>query len=152
MTAFLSDGINTVGFTADVDMTDWQYRLVKAASTNDAVGKFNHATLGSSSPAPIGVLMNDPSAGQEAVVKCLGFTKAVVDDPTTGCDLLLGVFLKAASTGGLVPASVLTGIQDFIMGRYLGPRTTTAGSYFGNVLLTGAVSTAGSGGNLPAGL
>ena len=151
MTAYFSDGIETVGFVADVDMTDWQYRLVKAASTNDNVGKFNHAQLGSASPAPIGVLMNDPSAGQEAVVKCLGFTKAVVDVPTTGCDLKLGVFLKAASTGGLVAASVTTGIQDVIFGRYLGPRTATAGSYYGNVLITGA-GWIGSGVNLPEGL
>lgn len=152
MTAHFSDGIVGVPFTADVDLTDWQYRLVRAASTTGNIGKWNHATIGSASPAPIGILLNDPSAGQEAAVQVLGFTKAVVDVPTTGCDLLLGVFLKAASTGGLVAVSLLSGVNDLIVGRFLGPRTTTAGSYYGNVVLTGVVSTAGSGGNLPAGL
>ena len=146
-----SDGIEAVPFVADVDMTDWQYRLVAPASTNQYVCKANLITFGSASPLPIGVLLNDPSAGQEAKVQCLGFAKAVVNRPGTGCDLLLGVFLKAVSNGGLEALSTnVAAANDFIMGRYLGPRTATTGSYYGNVLLIPALP--GSLVNVPIGL
>ena len=136
MTSVFSDGIMSVPFVADVDMTDWQYRLVVAASINQNVGKYSFVTFGSASPLPIGVLLNDPSAGQEAKVQCLGFAKAVVNVPGTGCDLRLGTFLKAVSNGGLESLSTnVSAANDFIMGRYLGPRTATAGSYYGNVLV-----------------
>ena len=152
MTHYFSDGIDGVPFKADVDMTDWQYRLVVAASTNDNVGKFNFITYGSASPIPIGVLLNDPSAGQEARVQVLGFCKAVVQVPGTGCDLRLGVHLKSVSTGGLEALSAVGSlINDVILGRYLGPRTATAGSYIGNVVLTGATWSV-SAGNTPIGL
>src|SRR3990167_4823470 len=138
MAKYFSDGIEPVPFKADVDMTDWQYRLVVAASTGDNVGKFNFVLYGSASPIPIGILLNDPSAGQPAAVQCLGFTKAVVQVPGTGCDLRLGVFLKSVSTGGLEALSAVGSlVNDVILGRYLGPRTATAGSYIVNVLLTG---------------
>ena len=152
MAKYFSDGIESVPFKADVDMTDWQYRLVVAASTNDNVGKYSFVIYGSASPIPIGILLNDPSAGQEAVVQCLGFCKAVVNVPGTGCDLRLGVHLKAVSNGGLEALSA-TGsyVNDVILGRYLGPRTGTAGSYLGNVLLTG-VTWSLSAGTVPIGL
>ena len=151
MTSVFSDGIVAVPFVADVDMTDWQYRLVIAASTNQNVGKFTFTTYGSASPLPIGVLLNDPSAGQEAKVQCLGFTKAVVNVPGTGCDLRLGTFLRAVSNGGMETLSaVSTCPQDAIMGRYLGPRTATAGSYYGNVLFLPSIPA--SLGNIPVGL
>lgn len=148
MTAHFSDGIVGVPFTADVDLTAWQYRLVIAASTNGNVSKFEFDKVGGASTAPIGILLNDPSAGQEAAVQCLGFTKAAVEI-VSACDLKLGVFLRAASLGALRPASVLD-TTSFIMARYLGPRTATAGSYYGNVLLLPMTPVSGM--TLPDGL
>ena len=134
MANYFSDGIQPVPFTADVDLTSWQYRLVEAASTQGNVGKWNHLGIGSASPFPIGVLLNDPSAGQEAQVKCLGFVKVI--GVVSTCNLLEGAFLKGSSLGNVEPACNINGTDlDAVVGRWYGPRNTTAGaSVMGNMM------------------
>ena len=133
---YFSDGIVPVPFTADNDMTAYQYLLVMPASIAGNVAIYdNEATGGAGSPAPIGVLQNDPSAGQEASVKCLGFTKAV--GRVGACDLLEGTLLRAASDGLVESLSVLTDQDDVVVGRWFGPRISNdaGASVLGNLFL-----------------
>lgn len=134
MAKYYSDGISEVPFLADEDLTAYQYKLVKPASAEGYVEPFDHDGIGSGSAFPIGVLMNDPSAGQEAAVKVIGFTKA--KGRVGACNLTSGAWVRAASDGLVEPASVATAAGDAIVGRWFGPVNTTAGaSILGNVLL-----------------
>ena len=142
---YFSDGIAPGPFLADEDLTAVQYRLVMMASTPGNVKEYdNEATGGGAgSPPPIGVLINDPSAGQEATVKVLGFVKAICKPST--CYLSPGVFLIAASTGELRSASVADDQDDVFVGRWFGPNLTTEGtSILGNVLLIPHLPTSAS--------
>jgi len=58
-------------FTADVDLSSNQWFLVTTAST---AGNVKVAT-GGSGPIAIGVLQDDPTAGEAAAVRVLGTTK-----------------------------------------------------------------------------
>lgn len=78
-------------FLADVDLNSYQYRFVKAASTAGYVEL--QATAGAS---VMGVLQNDPRAGEEATVRVLGFSKVQADAASA---LSIGGFVKAGSTG-----------------------------------------------------
>ena len=132
---YFSDGIADVPFTADDDLTTYQLLLVMPASVAGNVQKYdNEATGGAGSPAPIGILTNDPSAGQEAAVKVLGFVKAKGRVGT--CDLLEGAWLRAASDGLVEVASVSDDNDDVFVGRWFGPRnSTTDASILGNVYI-----------------
>ena len=115
-------------FTADEDLTTRQHMVVKAASAEGKVASSTSAC----DPAPIGILENDPSAGQEAAVTVLGFTKAKCR--VNACNLSAGAFLFGASDGFLEPGAGAHG--KIIMARYFGSRQTTAdGSVLGDVLI-----------------
>ncbi|KKM62912.1 hypothetical protein LCGC14_1516850 [marine sediment metagenome] len=134
MARYYSDGISEVPFLADEDLTAYQYKLVKPASAEGYVEPFDHDGIGSGSAFPVGVLVNDPSAGQEASVKTIGFTK--VKGRVAACNLTSGAWVRAASDG-LVEAASVTVDADAIMGRWFGPVNTTVGaSILGNVFLT----------------
>jgi len=134
MARYYSDGIVEAPFLADEDLTAYQYLLVKPASTEGYVAKFVHDGIGSGSPFPVGVLVNDPSQNQEAAVKAIGFVKAT--GRVGACNLTSGAWLRAASDGLVEPASITTAAGDAIVGRWFGPVNTTAGaSILGNVLL-----------------
>ena len=108
-----SDGIAEIPFIADEDLETFQWRLVKAASTSGNVA----SSTGGCNPAPLGILTNSPSSGQEAAVKV--------------------TFLIAASNATLEPPTVL-GCP--VMTRWFGPNKTTAGaSVYGSVLLYGGI-------------
>jgi hypothetical protein len=79
---------------------------------------------------PIGVLQNDPSAGQEATVKCIGFSKVV--GVTGGSLLQNGALLTASNSGALAAASAVD--QDLIFGIWFNP-DVSSGSAFGNALI-----------------
>ena len=129
MANYQGAGAFLASFTADEDLTLLQYKLVKAAST---VGNVASATS-ACAPMPIGVLINDPSAGQAATVVSLGWTKAKAK--VNACYLSHGVFLSGASDGFLEPALAADGTEP-ILGRWFGSRQTTAGtSVLGDVLL-----------------
>lgn len=150
---YFSDGIVPVPFKADDDMTGYQFKLVMPASIAGNVATYtSEAVGGDGSPAAFGVLQNDPSAGQEASVKCLGFTKAI--GRVGACDLLEGALLRAASDGLVETASVLTDIDDFFVGRWFGPRVSdnAGASVIGNVLLNFQLVGACAAGVFPKGV
>lgn len=66
-----------LSFRADVDMNNYQYKFVCAAST---AGYVKLAT-GASNPFPIGVIQNDPRPGEEAVVMITGVSKVAASAP-----------------------------------------------------------------------
>lgn len=113
-----------VPFIADQDLTGHQYKHVGFASTFGYVASANSACA----PGPIGILTNDPSAGQEARVVVWGFTKAYVKD-IGSCDLRQGHYLKAGSTGRL---ELLHGAGNgcIIFARYYGPAETVTDTCF----------------------
>ena len=127
-------------FTADADLTAKQWTLVIPSST---AGKCQTAVSGCSI-LPVGILTNDPSAGQAAEVVVLGFAKAKARVGAT-CWLSNGTLLKGASDAILEPV----GASDMpVLARWLGARNTTAAaSILGNVMflgLSGASSTGGT--------
>ena len=142
MANYYSDGIEPVSFTADVDLTAWQYRLVAAASTAGNVGKWNFVGFGTASPFPIGVLVNDPSAGQEATVKPFGFAKTVI--MVGACNATPGNWMRGGSNGTAEPASTAGGATDAIVGRYFGARVTSTGSFIGQIFFAPQLPLSGS--------
>jgi hypothetical protein len=128
-----SDGIAEIPFIADVDLEDYQWRLVQAASATS--GNVASAT-GGCNPTPLGILTNSPSSGQEATVKVLGFTKARCRP--NACGLTFGTYLMAASNASLEPVGTL---GSPVMARWFGPNKTTAGaSVYGSVLFYGGLA------------
>lgn len=77
-------------FIASVDMSAYQYRLVKAGSVQ---GEITLATLGA---LCLGVLQNDPRATEEATVRVLGSTKVYAN---SGTALTYGGLIKSGSDG-----------------------------------------------------
>ena len=130
MANYFNTGISEVGFLADEDLSSHQWLLVMAASTAGYVQKFDILPTAASPRSPIGLLVNSPSAGQEASVKCLGFAKGL--GLATACALFNGALLSVRNGGHFVSASQNT--SDPIYGIWFGP-DTTSGSIYGNVLL-----------------
>ena len=140
MAKYFSAGIAAVPFLADEDMSvRWQYRLVMAASTVGSVQKFDILDTATCPRVPLGVLQNDPSAGQEASVKMIGFSKVV--GQIGGCDLRQGGTLAASNSGAMIPGSEDSDGHTF--GIWLGP-TVTSGSAYGNALVNFSMAHAGS--------
>ena len=89
-------GISPAPFTAGVDFSACptsQYRFVRAGSVAGEV----RLASGASNPAPLGVIQNSPSTGQEATVVMLGPTKLTVNGAP--CTLAFGHFVLCASDG-----------------------------------------------------
>ena len=128
MAHYHDSGIADVSFTADVDLTAKQYLFVTLAST---MGNVKVAT-GASNPTVFGVLQNSPSAGQEARVRVLGFTKLVGENGT--CNLTVGTFMTSGSDGQ-GESVALSGCPA--VARWMGPTNSTAGSIIGEALLFG---------------
>lgn len=134
MAKYLEIGISDAPFKADVDLTAYQYKFVMPAST---AGNVTYAT-GASNPAPLGILQNSPSAGQEARVRVLGFSKCVAVTPS-GCGLAYGRYISCSTTGQAVPTASETGQP--IYGRWLDANLAVSSSAIGMVLLNGAFGT-----------
>ena len=127
-------------FTADADLTGAkQWTLVIPSST---AGNCQTAISGCSI-MPVGILTNDPSAGQAAEVVVLGFTKAKARVGSS-CWLSNGTLLKGASDAILEPVG---NTDQPVLARWLGARNTTAAaSILGNVLFLGGTAASGTGG------
>lgn len=98
MTVYSGWGFD-LSFKSAVNLSASQWQFVKAGSV---VGEINLAT-GASGPAALGVLQNDPQAGDEATVRILGSTKvkAVVGTAITyGCWIMSGSGGIAEFAGG----------------------------------------------------
>jgi len=118
---------------AAVDMSNRQYRFV---TTGSVAGEF---TTGSSASAPIaiGVLQNDPVAGEPGVIRIYGTTKV----QATGNAIAFGDFVTTSVCGY---ASVTTGCAA--VGVAL--EAYAAGSGFIEILLTPGMTPIG-GDNTP---
>ena len=130
MANYFNAGISEVSFVADEDLSAWQWKLVMAASTTGNVQKHDILHTAASPRSPMGVLVNSPSLGQEASVKCLGFAKGYA--LAGACILTNGALLTYYNAGLFRPASQDT--DDPIVGIWFGP-DATSGSIYGNVLL-----------------
>lgn len=120
----------TVPFLAIEDLTSRQfYPVSPASSTSLGVGVASAPS--GCNPTPVGVLVNDPSAGQEAAVVVWGFTKARAR-ACGGSWLEWGTWLRCASDG-FEPTD---GGDELLMGRWFGSRVTTAdASVIGNTFV-----------------
>ena len=139
MANYFNAGIAPVPFLADEDLTGWQYRVVMAASIVGKVQKFDILITETCPRVALGVLQNDPSAGQEASVKMIGFTKVL--GVVGGCYLSHGVMLAGSNGGALVAASADGDEPSY--GIWLGPNATT-GCVYGNALVNFSMARTGS--------
>ena len=132
MATYHEIGVDPAPFKADVDLsaTCALYRFVTNASTAGNVKLGN----GASNPTALGVLQNSPSAGYEASVRVIGFSKLCGRSAT--CNLRPGTFIVCASDGVAEAQAVPPG--SAICGKWMGPTITGAGtSGFGEALLFG---------------
>ena len=130
MANYFNAGISEVSFLADEDLSAWQWKLVMAASTVGSVHKHDILQTAASPRFPIGVLVNSPSVGQEASVKCLGFVKGYAI--AGACYLAHGALLGFYDEGLFRAAS--QDKSDMVAGIWFGP-DATSGSIYGNILL-----------------
>lgn len=120
-----------VPFLAVEDLTSRQYYPVTTGC--DSSGNLGVASaVTGCNPMPVGVLTNDPSAGQEAAVVVFGFTKARARC-AGGCWLEWGTMLRCASDGF---EPIVTVGSELMCGRWFGARNVTAdASIIGNVFV-----------------
>ena len=112
MANYAGNGV-THTFLADVDLSNYQYYLMAAAST---AGKVTPSITAGGSI--IGVLQNDPVAGEEATIVVLGPTKVRVTAEATASPLSFGGWVKSSSTGqatGFVSATASTWAAGWYM-------------------------------------
>jgi hypothetical protein len=121
-------GITDMSFTADVDLTTLQYRFVTVASTAGNVA----SNTGASNPAPLGVLQNSPSLGQEAKVRTLGPTK-IVGKTNSSSPLTYGRFISASGGGQATATASETG--DVCLGRWLDTTLAVSSSAIGQAVI-----------------
>jgi len=101
---FSGDSI-TIPMSANADLNSYQYYFVAASGTAKGV---NVAT-GGCAPRAIGVLQNDPRAGEAAQVKILGTTQVYANGDNAA--IAYGDWVVAASDGQaqLAAASAVNG-------------------------------------------
>ncbi len=116
-------------FTAEVDLNSYQYCFVKSSSVTS--GQVAPATTAAGSV--LGVLINDPKAGEEASVVMMGWTKMKANTESGASPLTMHGFIKSGSRGeatGMANAAAST----FAQGMAMEALTTGCGVYV-NVLV-----------------
>ena len=119
---------NDAPFLADSDLTLSQYYFVTVASTAGNVKVAN----GASNPAPLGVLQNAPSAGQEARVRLFGSTKVFAITPA-GSGIGYGRYVTVSTSGNAIPQATEAGSP--IVGRWIDTGAPVSASRYGNIIL-----------------
>jgi len=119
--ATYSEGLTIPGLVAGQDLANYQYYVVKFASTANAVIICSAAT-----DSVLGILCNDPAATEEALVQCNGVAKALAEASVTA-----GEWLAPSSTGRV---KTTTTSNDDIIGKAL-DASSAAGDLI-RVLLT----------------
>ena len=115
MAVDMGSGISKT-FTADGDLSAKQYHFVKQSTA----GKV--AICSGATDRPIGVLQNDPTDGQEAVVMIMGVSKVSANEALT-LDWLIGT-----SADGQADRKIAgTDVTEFICGTVLSATTAAAG-------------------------
>ena len=128
MATYKDMGITDVAFYADGDLTLAQYYHVTVAST---AGYVKVAT-GACNPAPLGVLQNAPSAGQEARVRLLGLSK-VFAVTGSGSALQSGKYFTVNASGQAVPVATDGGSP--VSGRWLDTTAPVSASRYGQAFI-----------------
>ena len=121
-------GVADVAFIADVDLTAGQYYAVTGASTANKVA----LATGGSNPAPLGVLQNSPSAGQEARVRMFGPNKLFVKTPS-GSALNLWSYVTVNASGQGIPLATDGGSPIF--GRNIGATVAVSACRYAEVFI-----------------
>lgn len=116
-------GLSDMTFVADVDLTLAQYYFVTMASTTGNV----QAATGASNPAPLGVLQNSPSLGQEARVRPLGPTKLFCKTGS-GSAIGWGRYITVNASGQGIPMATDGG--SAICGRNVGAAIAVSSSQY----------------------
>lgn len=116
MAANTGEHLRIPGLVAAVDLSLKQYHVVMLASTAKQVKVASGGTV-----AVIGILQNDPLAGEAASVVCAGMTKAVAGAAITAGDLL-----TANSTGQCIAT---TTANNKVVGKAL-TAAALAGDHF----------------------
>ena len=101
------------GLTAVADLSAKQYHAVALATTTRTVKQAASATM-----ANIGILQNDPAAGEPASVVGGGMTKAY-----SGAAVAAGALVTSNTTGQLVTSSVA---NNQVIGRAITAASGTA--------------------------
>ena len=112
MAANSGDNLRIHGLTAAADLSAKQYHLVALATTARQVKQSAGGTA-----LNVGVLQNDPVAGEPASVVAAGMTKAY-----SGAAITAGALLTANSTGQCVAT---TTANDKIVGKAITPASGT---------------------------
>jgi len=100
--AYAHQGID-IPMIADVDLSGFQYHFVSPASTAAACILRVAIATGCCNPGPIGVLQNEPAAGDTATVRVAGMSKLVVNGNT--CAIHTGRTLCVIAGSGIgIPA------------------------------------------------
>jgi len=123
------DNTQDLSFTAAVNLSVKQYYAVTPGSV---VGEVTSAT-GASNPAPIGILQNAPSAGQEAKVRVYGISKLFAETGGTSA-LGFGKFFSFNASGAGTHSASETGLA---FGRWLDATLAVSSCAFGMVLFNG---------------
>lgn len=108
-------------FKAAVDLSSYQYCFVKSGSIEGEV-----ALLDVAGGSPLGVLQNDPVAGEEAVVRMLGSTKVYADSSSAWS---YGQYCKAGSAGAAIGTITATGASAHVAGIILQTPASTGFGY-----------------------
>ncbi len=132
-------GIADAGFTAATDLTSKQYYFVMPGSVAGEVKIAN----GGSDVAPLGVLQNSPSAGQEARVRVLGFSK-VYAVAVSGCEIGYGAFVQCNANGEAIRA-IPTSPCMAVAGRWIDAAVSSTASRYGECFVLGMPLAAMSG-------
>jgi len=101
----------TKTYKAAVDLSASQYYLVKAGSVD---GECN--INGTLSGSVIGVLQNDPKAGEEATVCVYGFTKVYANTESGASPLTYGGWVKSGSHGQAIGCTNITNASMYYAG------------------------------------
>lgn len=108
-------------FKAAIDLSDYQYYFVKSGSVEGEVTLMNVA-----GGSPLGVLQNDPVAGEEATVRLLGTSKVRAD---SGSAFTYGQYCKAGSDGAALGTITATAASAHVAGIVLQTPGTTGCGY-----------------------
>jgi hypothetical protein len=124
--ATFSEQFRIPGLVATSDLSSHQYKVVKLASTAGQVKVSAAAT-----DAHLGILQNDPAAGEVASIAFVGVSKAVaaasvtagslltanstgqVKATTTGNDRVIGLALSASTNAGDIIRVMLSGLSNY---------------------------------------
>ena len=86
-------------FTAATNLSASQWHFVQAGSISGEVA----ICTGGSIPGPIGILQNDPVAGEQATVRLFGISKlsacAAIQPGAAASAIIMGDFLVSGSSG-----------------------------------------------------